>query len=88
MQFQVLFTEIDDDEVRVDGLLTDGAGEAHVATITGARSDSGLLGVIIPATLREWADALTVVDVRDNGSSVELRSDATRVLLKPVDASA
>lgn len=88
MQFQVLFSRRDPDALVIDGILHTSDEPGRPVTIVGARTATGVLGLIIPATLDAWADRTAVVDVRDTGHSLVLSDGQTRVSLHPVDANA
>ena len=88
MQLQVLFTHREPGALVIDGVLHAGDEPGRPVTIVCARPGTGMLSLIIPATLDSWAEDLTVVDVRDTGHSLELRHDDTRVSIRPVDAAA
>lgn len=85
MQLQVLFSRRESEALMVDGILHSGSEPGAPATIVGERNEGGLLDVVIPATLEDWAEDNVVVDLRDTGTSLELSHGDTRVLIRHVD---
>lgn len=84
MQFQVLFSNRDDRAVYLDGILLRDGDHGQPATIIGERPTTGMLDLIVPATLDTWADELAVIDINERRGSLELVLDDTRVHLRPV----
>ncbi len=88
MRLQALFSHRDRHHVHLDALLHADDGSVVPTTVSGVRDDSGVLGVIIPATLDAWADELALVEIRERPGAVELRSGDTRVHLRTSAARA
>lgn len=69
----------------MDGILHSGSEPGAPVTVVGERNERGLLNLVIPATLEDWAEDNAVVDLRDTGTSLELSHGDTRVTIHPVD---
>ncbi len=84
MHFQVLFSRRSVDAIYVDGILVREPGQpGEPATLVGARPTDPVLGLMIPATLDDWADHVTVVDVDPGADRIRLRRDDTCITLDP-----
>lgn len=84
MYFQVLFSRRSVEAIYVDGILVREAGQpGEPATLVGARPVDPVLGLMVPATLDDWAESVAIIEVESEFDRIRLRRDDTCITLDP-----
>lgn len=84
MHFQVLFSRRSVEAIYVDGILVREPGQpGELATLAGVRPTDPVLGLMIPATLDDWAERVATVVVEERAGRIQLRHDDVCIKLDP-----